>query len=130
MSFGGLEAKAPVSLRKITQGRQDHDARRVVSGVIFSLGAVLIFFQRPCHRARLCRVWLALWRRLQPPLTGPASLLRQGPCRRGRVFLRWEQRVQICRRPLLPWICLAALLPHAARLPGRLCVSFSLFRAF
>jgi hypothetical protein len=29
-SFGRLEAKAPASLRKITQGRQDDDARRIV----------------------------------------------------------------------------------------------------
>jgi hypothetical protein len=31
-SFGPLEAKAPASLRNITQGRQDDDARRIVRG--------------------------------------------------------------------------------------------------
>src|SRR5580704_19632757 len=61
ISFDRLVPKAPVSLRKITQGGLDDDARRIVSGVIFSPGAPSISFPRLCHRVQPCRVWLGLW---------------------------------------------------------------------
>src|ERR1700691_6561046 len=86
LDFWPRDGKYPSTGLRHRRRSQDDVDRRIVSGAIFSPGALSISSPRLCHRARLYRAWLAPLRRWPRPRTVRASLPRQEPFPRARTF--------------------------------------------